>query len=51
MLSASRSGLSERQFRRPVTTVARRGGDVVVDGRPGRPWCLPLADRALPVAV
>ncbi|MFG1924349.1 transposase [Cryptosporangium sp. NPDC048952] len=58
VLSASRTelipvftGLSERQFRRLVATVARRGGDLVADGRPGRPWCLPLADRVLLVAV
>jgi hypothetical protein len=58
VLSASRpelipvfTGLSDRQFRRLVTVVARRGGDLIADGRPGRPWSLPLADRVLLIAV
>ena len=45
------TGLSVRQFRRLVTVVRRRGGPVIADGRPGRQWCLPLADRVLLVAV
>jgi hypothetical protein len=45
------TGLSERQFGKLVTIVARRGGDAVADGHPGRQWCLPLADRVLLVAV
>ena len=31
--------------------VAKLGGDVIADGRPGRPWALTLPDRVLPVAV
>jgi hypothetical protein len=45
------TGLSARQFRRLVTVVARRGGQVIADGRPGRQWCLPLPERVLLVAV
>jgi hypothetical protein len=45
------TGLSERQFGKLVKVVARRGGDAVADGRPGRQWSLPLADRVLLVAV
>lgn len=45
------TGLSQRQFGKLVRIVARRGGDAVADGRPGRQWCLPLADRVLLVAV
>lgn len=45
------TGLSVRQFRQLVRIVARRGGRAVVDGRPGRPWGLSLADRVLLVAV
>jgi hypothetical protein len=45
------TGLSARQFRRLVAMVARRGGTVVADGRPGRQWCLNLADRVLLVAT
>ena len=45
------TGLSARQFRRLVTVVARRGGPVIADGRPGRQWCLPLPERVLLVAV
>jgi hypothetical protein len=58
LLSASRpelipvfTGLSERQFGALVKIVARRGGDAVADGRPGRQWCLPLTERVLLVAV
>ena len=43
--------LSPAQFHRLVRLVARRGGDAIADGRPGRPWALDLADRALLVAV
>src|SRR5699024_536160 len=31
--------------------VAEQGGDAVADGRPGRQWRLPLADRVLLVAA
>ncbi|GAA3551342.1 hypothetical protein GCM10022222_38590 [Amycolatopsis ultiminotia] len=31
--------------------VAKRGGDEIADGRPGRQWALPLADRVLLVAT
>src|SRR5512142_1494943 len=58
VLSASRpelisvfTGLSVRQFRKLVTVVACRGGPAVADGRPGRQWCLDLADRVLLVAT
>src|SRR4051812_26963119 len=58
MLSTSRqelihpfTGLRPAQFRRLVRLVAERGGDAVADGRPGRPWALPLPDRVLLVAV
>ena len=54
MISASRSewivpftGLQPGQFRKLVRVVAQRGGDRIADGRPGRPWALPLADRVL----
>lgn len=42
------TGLRMWQFDRPLKVVRERGGD-----RPGggRPWCLPPADRVLPVAV
>lgn len=42
------TGLRMRQFERPLKVVRKRGGSgpVVV-----RPWCLPLADRVLVVAV
>ncbi|WP_119730063.1 transposase family protein [Thermomonospora amylolytica] len=40
-----------RQFRRLVRMVAERGGPAVADGRPGRRWALPLADRVLLVVV
>jgi len=39
------SGLMPAEFRRLVRLVAERGAATVVDGRPGRPWSLPLADR------
>jgi hypothetical protein len=45
------TGLSPRQFRKLVRVVAERGGPQIADGRPGRPWALPLADRVLLVAV
>jgi hypothetical protein len=45
------TGLHPRQFHRLVRLVARRGGDTIADGRPGRPWALPLSDRVLLVAV
>jgi hypothetical protein len=34
-----------------VRLVAERGDEAIADGRPGRPWALPLADRVLLVAV
>jgi hypothetical protein len=58
LLTASRpelvplfTGLSARQFRKLVTVVRRRSEGTVADGRPGRQWCLPLADRVLLVAT
>ena len=45
------TGLTVAQFERLVEAVAERGGDAVADGRPGRPWSLPLPDRVLLVAV
>ncbi|TMQ79508.1 IS5/IS1182 family transposase [Actinomadura soli] len=45
------TGLSPRQFRKLVGVVAERGGAQIADGRPGRQWALPLADRVLLVAV
>ncbi len=45
------TGLRSAQFRRLVRLVARRGGDAIADGRPGRPWALDLPDRVLLVAV
>src|SRR3954465_15840160 len=45
------TGLQPVQFRRLVRLVATRGGDAIIDGRPGRPWALPLPDRVLLVAV
>nr|WP_260605155.1 hypothetical protein [Streptomyces sp. WAC01280] len=42
------TGLRMRQFERLLKVVRERGGDRP-DG--GRPWCLPLADRVLLVAV
>lgn len=39
------------QFRKLVRLVAKRGGDEIADGRPGRQWALPLADRVLLVAT
>jgi hypothetical protein len=58
VITASRSewiapftGLEPGQFRKLVRVVAQRGGDEIADGRPGRQWALPLADRVLLVAV
>ncbi|GDY33985.1 hypothetical protein GTS_56180 [Gandjariella thermophila] len=58
VISASRpewivpfTGLQPGQFRKLVRVVAQRGGDRIADGRPGRPWALPLADRVLLVAT
>lgn len=58
VISASRSewispftGLEPGQFRKLVREVARRGGDTIADGRPGRQWRLDLADRVLLVAT
>lgn len=58
VITASRSewiapftGLEPGQFRKLVGVVAQRGGDEIADGRPGRQWALPLADRVLLVAV
>jgi DDE superfamily endonuclease/Helix-turn-helix of DDE superfamily endonuclease len=45
------TGLEPGQFRTLVRLVAKRGGDEIADGRPGRQWALPLADRVLLVAV
>jgi hypothetical protein len=45
------SGLQPRQFRKLVRLVARRGGDQIADGRPGRQWALSLSDRVLLVAA
>ncbi|GAA3482726.1 hypothetical protein GCM10018966_072580 [Streptomyces yanii] len=42
------TGLSPRQFGRLVTILRRGGADAVCEGRP---WGLPLEDRALLVAV
>ncbi|SCE20325.1 Helix-turn-helix of DDE superfamily endonuclease, partial [Streptomyces sp. IgraMP-1] len=42
------SGLSPRQFGKLVTVLRREGADAV---RKGRPWSLPLEDRALLVAA
>ncbi|MFB7421563.1 transposase [Streptomyces sp. NPDC056121] len=42
------TGLSPRQFGNLVTVLRREGADVV---RKGRPWSLPLEDRALLIAV
>ncbi|MFF9090788.1 transposase family protein [Streptomyces sp. NPDC014991] len=42
------SGLSPRQFGKLVTLLRRQGADAV---RKGRPWSLPLEDRALLVAA
>jgi hypothetical protein len=40
--------LSPRQFGKLVTVLRREGADAV---RKGRPWSLPLEDRALLVAA
>jgi hypothetical protein len=42
------SGLSPRTFEKLVTVLRRQGADAV---RKGRPWSLPLEDRALLVAA
>jgi hypothetical protein len=42
------AGLSPRCFRKLVTALRREGADAV---RRGRPWGLPLEDRALLVAA
>ncbi len=42
------TGLRMKQFERLLKVVRERGGD---GSRIGRPWCLPLADRVLVVAV
>jgi hypothetical protein len=58
VISASRlewiapfTGLEPGQFRKLVRVVARRGGEGIADGRPGRQWRLDLADRVLLVAT
>jgi hypothetical protein len=45
------TGLQPKQFRKLVRLVARRGGDQIADGRPGRQWALDLPDRVLLVAA
>lgn len=45
------TGVRPAQFHRLVRLVAKRGGDVIADGRPGGPWALNLPDRVLLVAV
>jgi hypothetical protein len=45
------TGLQPAQFHRLVRLIARRGGDTIADGRPGRPWALTLPDRILLMAV
>lgn len=42
------SGLSPRLFGKLVTVLRRKGADAV---RKGRPWSLPLEDRALLVTA
>jgi hypothetical protein len=42
------TGLRMKHFERLLKVVRERGGD---GPRIGRPWCLPLADRVLVVAV
>lgn len=42
------TGLSPRAFAKLVAVLRREGADAV---RKGRPWSLPLEDRALLVAV
>ena len=42
------TGLRMRQFERLLKVVRERGGN---GPGGGRPWCLPLADRVLLVAV
>jgi hypothetical protein len=45
------TALQPAHFHRLVRLVARRGGDTIADGRPGRPWALSRPDRVLLVAV
>lgn len=45
------TGLRPAQFHRLMRLVARRGGDAIADGRPGRPWALNFLDRVLLVVV
>lgn len=45
------TGLHPAQFHRLVRLVARRGGDAIADGRPGRSWALTLPERVLLMAV
>ncbi|MEW2386583.1 transposase family protein [Micromonospora sp. NPDC047707] len=45
------TGLTPAQFRRLVRLVAKRGGDSIADGRPGRQWALDLPDRVVLVAT
>jgi hypothetical protein len=45
------TGLRPGQFRKLVRLVAKRGGDQIADGRPGRQWALDLSDRVLLVAA
>jgi hypothetical protein len=58
VISASRwewivpfTGLESGQFGKLVRVVALRGGEEIADGRPGRRWALPLADRVLLIAT
>ncbi|MFF4600773.1 hypothetical protein [Amycolatopsis sp. NPDC001319] len=37
------TGLESGQFRKPIRLVAKRGGNEIAHGRPGRPWALFLA--------
>jgi len=45
------TGLESGQFPQLVRLVAKRGGDEIADGRPGRQWASPLTDRAQLVAT
>ncbi|QRP42940.1 transposase family protein [Amycolatopsis sp. FDAARGOS 1241] len=45
------TGREPAQLRKPIRLVAKRGGNEIADGRPGRQWALPLADRVLLVAT
>ena len=42
------TGLSPRNFGKPLTVLRREGADAV---RKGRPWSLPLEDRTLLVTA